>query len=259
MKNPKTSHRNLLGIELPTDSREDVLEKIVKYIRNPHGSFIILSLNPEIFVTMQKNPEFKKVAVEAQIKILDGVGVVLAARSRGISVGPRLTGVDMMDTLIQRASAESLSVMLIGGLGNVAEKVVDCYRAQYPALNIFGFQGIKNIQQPTEAELDKLFSIVADRKPHIIFFAFGSPMQELFVEKYKKHFTGIVCAGVGGAFDFLSGMKPRAPHLIRTIGLEWAYRLVSEPWRWRRQLRLISFIYYVIKDAVYDKRGYASR
>lgn len=249
----------LLGIELPTDTQQDVLEKTVKYIRNPHGNFIILSLNPEIFVAMQENPEFKKLATEAQVKILDGVGVVLAARSRGIPVGARFTGVDMMDSLIHRASTESLSVMLIGGLGNVAEKVVDCYRAQYPALNIFGYQGIKNIQKPTEAELQKLFSIVADRKPHIIFFAFGSPMQELFVEKYKKHFSGIVCAGVGGAFDFLSGMKPRAPHLVRTIGLEWAYRLVSEPWRWRRQLRLFTFVYYVIKEALQEKRGSDSR
>ena len=110
-------------------------------------------------------------------------------------------------------------------------------------------QGFQDIHNPTEAETAHFYSIVADRKPHIIFFAFGSPLQELFIHAHKHRLTGIVCAGVGGAFDFLLGAKPRAPHIIRRIGLEWAYRLAHEPWRWRRQLRLISFTWYSLRDA----------
>lgn len=247
-------HKKLLGIELPTASEKDILEKIIKYTRDPKENFVIMSLNPEILVETTKNPLFRKVVAEAQVKIVDGAGVVLAARMRLIPVGPRLTGVDMMDALIARASTESLSVMLIGGQRNVAEKVADCYHTKYPALNIVGFQGIENIHQPTDTEIKNIFAIVADRKPHIIFFAFGSPMQELFVDKHAKRLSGIVCAGVGGSFDFLAGIKPRAPRLIRRIGLEWAYRLVQEPWRWRRQLKLITFMRLVIMEGFYKMR-----
>lgn len=243
----------MLGIDLPTDSNEDILEKTLKFISSPKGNFMVMSLNPEIFVEIKKNATFKKVATEAQVKIVDGVGVVLAARLLGIPVGPRFTGVDYMDTLMKRASAESLSVMLIGGSENVAEKLVDCYQRKYPALNIFGFQGIKNISSPTPSEEKKIFSIVSDRKPQIIFLAFGSPSQELWLDSHKKQLTGIVCAGVGGAFDFLSGSVPRAPKIMRKIGLEWAYRLIMQPWRWRRQLRLITFMNLIVRERL--KKG----
>jgi N-acetylglucosaminyldiphosphoundecaprenol N-acetyl-beta-D-mannosaminyltransferase len=250
MNNHDSHKKSLLGIGLPTASQEDTLEKTIKFIKNPHGNFFVMSLNPEIFVEMEKNYEFKEVVREAQLKLVDGTGVVLAARLQGIPVGDRFTGVDFMDRLICHSALESLSVMLIGGKEKVAETLVDCYQKEYPNLDIFGLQGIKHIQNPSRNEEDKIFSIVADRKPHIIFLAFGSPAQELWLMKHKNKLQGIVCAGVGGAFDFLAGKVPRAPGFVRKIGLEWMYRLIQEPWRWRRQLRLFTFIRLVAQDAL---------
>jgi N-acetylglucosaminyldiphosphoundecaprenol N-acetyl-beta-D-mannosaminyltransferase len=89
---------------------------------------------------------------------------------------------------------------------------------------------------------------VAATKPNLIFAAFGSPFQEKWFYQNRARLQGICCVGVGGAFDFLSGNIQRAPIWIRKIGLEWLYRLIREPWRWRRQLRLLVFLKEVLKE-----------
>jgi len=248
-------NKKLLGIEIPTEEKEDILEKILEGIPKGEKYHHVMSLNPEIFVQMHNSIEFKKVVAWSQTKIVDGFGVVLAAHLLGVPVGARLTGVDMMDEVIKRASAESLSVLLIGGKEKVAEKLADCYRSKYSSLTIRGIQGVSDIQNPNPQEEDEIFSIVADMKPHIIFTAFGSPYQELWMYKHRDRLKGSVCAGVGGSFDFLSGNTPRAPRIMRSLGLEWLYRLVREPWRWKRQIRLLIFVWMVLKQ----KLGYSSR
>ncbi len=137
--------------------------------------------------------------------------------------------------------------MLIGGKGNVAERLADCYRGDKPASFLQGFAGISDIASPNPQQERELLSIVADVKPHIIFFAFGSPYQEKWIHAHRAQLKGIVCAGVGGAFDFLAGDVRRAPRFIRFLGLEWLFRLVRQPWRWQRQLRLISYILYILR------------
>ncbi|MGB3020405.1 MAG: WecB/TagA/CpsF family glycosyltransferase, partial [Microgenomates group bacterium] len=90
---------------------------------------------------------------------------------------------------------------------------------------------------------------------HLIFVAFGSPYQEKWIYENRASLQGITCIGVGGAFDFLSGRVARAPKLIQSIGLEWLYRLMRQPWRWRRQLQLPVFIYLVLKQKFSRSEG----
>ncbi len=224
-----------------------ILEKIIKYIRQPAGFFHIVSLNPENLVVAQQNKEFKQVLVSAQIRINDGVGVVVASRLHGIEA-KRVTGVGLMEELIKLVGRMRLRVLLIGSRPNLALELAECYQRQYPEAKFFGTIGIKNIRNPAKNEEKKLWTIVGDSKPNLIFVAFGSPEQELWIERHSKEFTGMVVMGVGGAFDFLSGQVNRAPVFFQKIGLEWLYRLGCQPWRWRRQTRLIKFMWFVIKQ-----------
>lgn len=241
-------HNKLLGITLPMNSREEILEKILKNNNDKSKYTMVFSLNPEILVEMEKDPDFKKIARKAQIRILDGVGIVLAARINGLRVGDRYTGVDLMNDVLEQASKHSLRVMLIGGEQKLAEQIAECYSDKNPRLEIFGIQGIKDVTKATEEEERLIFSIVADRKPHIVFVAFGSPFQEKWLYRNQAHFKGMVVAGVGGAFDFLSGRIPRAPRFVRLLGLEWLFRLIIQPWRIKRQLRLLTFIRLVLRQ-----------
>lgn len=247
----KIKNKNpLLGVEIENESLLDILEKILIFIKNPRGFLHIVSLNPEIFLLLEKDHAFKKVVTEAQIRIIDGTYVFLTAKVLGIPVQARIQGVDLMQKLIEVSERERLRVMLIGGGSEIAERVVVCQKRVYPRLEIVGLQGIKNVGDPTQAEDDHIFSIVADVKPHFVFVAFGSPAQELWIYKHRKKFERMVVMGVGGAFDFLSGNVPRAPRWVRKLGMEWFYRLVRQPWRWRRQIKIVHFFASVFKERI---------
>ena len=246
MKNNK-----ILGINIIPESKSIVLEKIKKYINHPVGFFHIVSLNPENFVLANESNEFKKIVETSQIKLIDGVGVVLAGRLLGIKI-ERITGVELMKELIKLADETSLRVLLIGGRPNLALRLADCYQRKYPKLKIAGVEGIKNIKKPSKNEEKAIFRIVADTKPNIIMVAFGSPAQELWLARHADQFAHCICLGVGGAFDFLSGEIHRAPKFLQKIGLEWLYRLNLQPWRWKRQMRLLKFIYLIIRQKFFS-------
>lgn len=237
----------ILGITVVSQSKADILEKIIKYIKSPRGFFHIVSLNPENLVIAHENKVFKKVVETAQIKLIDGVGVVLAGRLLNFDL-KKTSGVDMMEDLINLASIMRLRVLLIGGKPNLALRLADCYSSKYPEAKFLGMEGVKNIRKPKKEEEKAIFSIVADYKPHLVFVAFGSPDQELWLERHKKKFNKSVVMGVGGAFDFLDGTVNRAPLTIQKLGLEWLFRLLNQPWRWRRQLKLIKFTWLVINQ-----------
>jgi len=243
-----SAENTLLGIKMPNDSKAHILEKIIKS-SNERGNFVhVVSLNPEILVAATRDSEFKRVITEAQIKITDGIGVVLASKILNLPIGDELKGVDLMVDLLSRARAGSLRVMLIGGGDKVAESIADCQNSLGTEGQFYGLQGIENIHKPAPKEEEKIFSIVADIKPRLVFVSFGSPAQELWIYQHRVQFKGCVCIGVGGAFDFISGRVTRAPVFIRKMGLEWLYRLVRQPWRWKRQINLFKFIYLVIQQ-----------
>jgi N-acetylglucosaminyldiphosphoundecaprenol N-acetyl-beta-D-mannosaminyltransferase len=236
----------LLGISLEKQTKEAVLEKIKKAILSAKETLHIISINPENAVIFQTNKLFQEVVNTSQIHIIDGVGVKYACQFLGIKIGDKIAGVDLMLDMIKLADSMRLRVLFIGGRQKIALQLAECYSKKYPKAKFFGFEAIQNIKNPSKFEGKTLFSIVRDVKPHMIFAAFGSPEQELFFYRYRNEFQGSVCMGVGGAFDYLSGNIKRAPIFLQQLGLEWFYRLVTQPWRWRRQLRLLKFAGLII-------------
>lgn len=237
----------MISVTANVGAKSDILEDIKKYIMPLPKFCHIVSLNPENAIIALKRKEFEKVMMTAQISIADGIGIVLAARILGIAVGRRITGVDLMSKLIHMAGIMRLRVLLIGGNPNLALRLTQCYSKQYPEAKFKGMQGIENIKKPKKSEEDVIFSIVAEYKPQLVFVAFGSPWQELWIDRHKKEFEKSVCMGVGQGFDVAGGLVRRAPGWMRIIGLEWLYRLMSQPWRWKRQLRLVEFSWLVLQ------------
>lgn len=240
----------LFGIGVESLSALDIREKIKKYIFQSDGrdDFIhIVSLNAENIVIAKRDHKFKQVLTTAQIKIFDSIGVYVTGRLLGVR-GTRIAGVDLMRSLFSFAAKERLRVVLIGGKKNIAERVIDCQKQEHYKFNCRGIEGISDIRSPTPQEEKNIDSIVADYKPHLVFVAFGSPFQELWIDRHRKRFRGMVCMGVGGAFDYLSEAVPRAPLFLRWIGGEWVFRLFVQPWRIKRYMRLVSFIGMTIHE-----------
>lgn len=238
----------ILRITITSESKSSILEKILLYIGKPTGIFHIVSLNPENLIIATEDDSFKRIIKTAQMKIVDGVGIVLAGRWLGIEVGERVTGVGLMEDMVKMASDRRLRVLMIGGKENLALWLSECYSERFSEAKFKGIQGIKNIQKPEVDEEDKIFTIVTAYKPHLIFVAFGSPNQEFWIERHKKEFDKCVVMGVGGAFDYLSSNINRPSVFIQKFGLEWLFRLLRQPWRWRRQLRLFKFIKLVLQE-----------
>jgi len=242
--------KNILSIPIFAKSLENTLEEIRKYMRHPEGMCHIVSLNPELMVIAQDDVLFAKILSESSIQVCDGAGIALAGSVLGIPPIPRIPGVDFMSHLLKGLEESGLRVLFVGGKVNVAKEVTECYQKTLPMHHFVGLQGYADIENPSERESQELFSIVADHKPQFVFAAFGSPAQEKWFWAHSSLFKGVVCMGVGGAFDFVTGRIPRAPRMMRDFGLEWLYRLSIEPHRWRRQLRLIKFIYLVFLQRI---------
>ncbi len=240
--------QNLLSVPAQNVSKELILEKITLFMAHPLRFFHIVSLNPENLVISEHNAEFRKILSESDIQLFDGVGIQLAGTVLGVPAAHRLAGVDCMDLILQTFHKSRLRVLFIGGKGNLAEQVANCYNRAHSTSIYRGIEGISNIYRPKKEEEERIFSIVAGYKPQIIFAAFGSPYQELWLYRHKDKLKGIICMGVGGAFDFIAGKVPRAPRLLQQSGLEWLFRLIIQPWRIKRQLRLVQFMYLVIKQ-----------
>lgn len=244
-------------VQIPVEplSKDIILEKIKKYIvfesqkYKKYGNFFhIVSINPENIVISTENKTFKDIVTTAQIKLVDGAGIVLAGTILNIPVGERVTGVGMMKELVKLAERMRLRVLLLGGKPNLAQNLSKCYQQKYKNARFFGIEAIHNIAKPLKSEEEEILSIVRTLRPHIIIAAFGSPEQEIWFMDHRDSLKGIVCIGVGGAFDYFGGVISRAPKIVQQLGFEWLFRLVVQPWRWRRQLRLIRFFYLVIKQ-----------
>ncbi len=245
----------LLGIELGNLSTTSILENIKKGLKG-NGKFChIVSINPENLVIASKSAHFARVLAEAEIKINDGVGTVLASRLLYGAFVPRVTGVGLMEKMLNLCSDQSVRVLLIGGKPNLAEEMAECYNRSYPGSKFVGITGFSDIQNQTVEEQKTIDAIVADLRPQIIFVSFGSPSQELWIDKNRALLRSAICMGVGGAFDFLGGSTARAPRVLQRLGLEWLFRLILQPWRWRRQLRLFVFMWLVIRE----RFGYGER
>lgn len=210
----------------------------------------IVTLNPEMAIAARRDPALAAAIRSADLVTADGVGVVWALRMQGVQAVRRLTGVDLLDAFASLAARRGYRVFLLGAAPGVAQAAAARLEKRYPGLLVAG----THVGSPRrEDERDTLARIHAAR-PDVVFVAFGSPAQELWVARNREELGAAVAVGVGGAFDFIAGRVPRAPAPLRRAGLEWLYRLWREPWRWRRMLALPRFAATAAAEPVRERK-----
>ena len=234
--------KNILGVGITDASSKDILKYIVQNIQKSVSPYYIVTPNPEMIVLAHKNPDFRIALNGAKIALNDGVGVGLAAQSMGTPLIERFTGVDLVERLCKEVSDWPITVGFLGGGPGVAELTSNCLVKRYPNLKI-SFIG----QEWSKDGFDLLEKGQGARNVDILFVAFGAPKQEFWMADNVGKIPVKVLVGVGGAFDYISGKVPRAPKVFRTIGMEWLFRLVVQPWRIKRQLALGEFMWMVIR------------
>lgn len=201
----------------------------------------IISLNPENLVEATKNTDLASAYNRAEVVIADGAGILSAAKFLQVVCGDRITGVDLMNELVQKYHDKT--IVFVGGYRDAASRTMDHFVSK---LKLTKHTWIA-FTDADKADPTLIGKVVAT-KPDLLFVAFGTPAQEVWIEKHRPQLHGAVCMGVGQSFDVYSGYVRRAPTVLRTLGLEWLFRLVTQPWRWRRQVRLLEFIYLTIRN-----------
>lgn len=236
----------LLGIRLDDVTLDETVDILEGYIASdtPH---LIATTNTEFIMAARKNREFRAVLNAADLSFADGIGVILGLRLFGQRVREHVRGTDVVEKLVERAAGKGYSIFMLGAQEGVAEEAAARLKERYPRLKIAGTHS----GSPRPEYDDEQVALIQAAGPvDILLVAYGAPAQETWIYRNMQR-TGVpVAIGVGGVFDFLAGRVPRAPRLIRRLELEWLYRLIRQPWRWRRQLVLPQFVLVVLAERV---------
>ncbi|MBQ3646329.1 MAG: WecB/TagA/CpsF family glycosyltransferase [Synergistaceae bacterium] len=242
----------LWGINFDNVSMNYAVSKARGLISNPESESaqLIVTLNAIGMELTVDDPEYYEVVKSSAIILADGFGLCLGLRIMGCPVQERVAGIDFAENLCRLASVEGWPVYFAGASGNTAKKCAEILSERFPGLIVAGardgYFDINDENIPTE---------IANSGAKILLAAMGQPRQEKWIYKHKNILGSMLCVGVGGAFDVFSGKLNRAPEWIQEIGFEWLYRLIQEPGRWRKNLKLITFVFRVLltKIGLYRK------
>lgn len=231
----------ILGIPIHRLDEAQALDCMVRFIESgaPHQ---VCTVNPEFIMRARRDPEFLGILRRADLCLADGVGVLWAGRMLRRPFPARVTGVDTVRRLAAIAAGRGYRVYLLGAASGVAERTAAILQAECPGLVVAGtFAG-----SPAFGEEDAIVERIRAAQPHVLWVAYGAPAQDKWLARNLARCGVPLGIGVGGAFDFISGVSRRAPVWVQRLGLEWLHRLAREPWRWRRMSALPQFALYVI-------------
>ncbi|HLX26233.1 MAG TPA: WecB/TagA/CpsF family glycosyltransferase [Candidatus Cybelea sp.] len=233
----------ILGCRLDPLDSDAAVDRILTFAQNG-GAAQVVTLGTEMVVYAQHDAHFREIINDAALSLCDTVGLLAVARRRGANLRERVAGVELIERIAAAAAARGLPIYLLGGAEGVAAEAAAALRARHPGLRVAGARN-GYFRDDESAEVS---AAVAASGARILFAGMGFPRQEYWLSAHLRATGCGVGIGVGGSFDVLAGRVERAPRLVRRLGLEWLYRLVKEPRRWRRQLALPQFVWLVALD-----------
>lgn len=233
----------ILGIPLDCLTQKEVKETLHKFLAEPRLHHIT-TVNPEFLLLAEKNTNFRTALLTADLRVVDGFGIVLAGLLRGRRIS-RFPGADLMAEILGIANEQKLSVALIvnkRGLSSF-EEIQSAILQKYPAIKISG----------GNRDVSSYHTSFTTNPASIILCNFGIPHQEIFLQNLKYQDPMRIAMGVGGSLDYLTGKQKRAPRFLRIIGLEWLWRLIQQPKRWRRIWNAVIIFPFRILSAIIQK------
>lgn len=236
----------VLGVPVDAITYEDWLALIDRWVRDRRvgRAHHVCTVNPEFIMIAQNDPNFFNVLTRADLCIPDGIGLLWAARHLGKPLPERVTGSDGVPRVAARAAEEGWRLFFLGAAPGIADRAAEVLMARHPGLKIVGtYSG-----SPAAHEEDELVEQINASGADLLFVAFGAPVQDKWIARNLPRLHVKMAMGVGGTFDFIAGVIPRAPLWLQQLGLEWLYRLYLQPSRWRRMLRLPRFVLAVLLE-----------
>ena len=217
---------DILSVKIDSLSFSEAMIIVNSLVRQKKHSQIV-TVNPEFVMMARRDEEFRKIINQADLAVADGVGLLWAAKRKGTPFRERITGVDLTWAICRLAAEKGYKVFFLGAKEGVARKASIRVKQRYPEIKIAGTY-VGGPDDPATLYL------VKRSKPDILFVAFGAPKQDKFIYHLKKMTNIPLAIGVGGTFDYIAGTASYAPKWMRKIGLEWLWRMITQPSRINR-------------------------
>ncbi len=198
--------------------------------------------NPEMVMRANEDADFMLLLNKGDVVLPDGYGIVLASILLKKNIKERAAGFDTIVCLLKKIKNDNLSIYFLGAKEEVVRKAASIVRRKYHPINVVGYH------HGYFTDDEEVIAKINEASPDFLLVGLGSPKQEEFIDKYKDRINATVFIGCGGSFDVMSGKVKRAPKIMRKMGLEWFYRLLKEPKRFKRMLKLPIFVLEVVKN-----------
>lgn len=230
---------DILGVNISVLTMDKAVA-IVKDWLNQETKRVIYTVNPEIIMLAKEDAEFCKVLNQADMVTADGIGVVIASKKIGKPLPERVAGYDLQLRMFAETNA---TYYFLGAAEGVAEAAAAKIMQKFPNAKVVGTHN--GYFKDFEAEILEQINAV---RPDVLLIGLGAKKQEELIAKYKDRIDAKIFIGVGGSFDGFSGKVKRAPQFFIRLHLEWFYRLLKQPSRWKRMLKLPQFLWEVKKN-----------
>jgi N-acetylglucosaminyldiphosphoundecaprenol N-acetyl-beta-D-mannosaminyltransferase len=226
--------RDILGVRVDATNYRDATGQILAWARDGRSSYVCCACVNSV-MEAHDSPEFLGVMRQAGLVTSDGMPLVWLLRLLGVRDATRVYGPDLMPAVLEAAAAAGIATGFYGGSPAVLDELVRRAQTRFPALNV-AYAESPPYRAPTPKEDERTTLAIAAAGVRILFVGLNTPKQDRWMSAHRGRVPGVML-GVGAAFDFFAGAKPQAPKWMQSSGLEWTFRLATEPRRlWRRYL-----------------------
>lgn len=231
----------LAGVKVDNVTLAECLGKLEEFLAEKTPRLIVTP-NPEMIVAAQEDEELFNILNNAHLRLPDGISMVVVSRILGKPLKERVTGIDFLLASVKLAAQKGWKIYLLGSAPGVAEQAAHALITRYPDILISGTHHgfFKSADDP------QIIAQIRKTQPDILYAGLGAGRQEKWLAAHLNELNIPVSMGVGGSFDVIAGKKQRAPGWVQALYIEWLYRLLTEPQRWRRQLALPKFLYLTL-------------
>ncbi len=236
---------NVLGVPVDRVTLSEAVRKIESFLL-AGGSHVVVTPDSLAILIARRDKEYKKILLNADLVTPDGIGLLLASKIMGAPIKERVTGIDIINRLFEVGNKRGYKFYFLGAEKGVSERAKEKILKKFPGINIVGVHH----GYLQEEENKRVINDIIRKKPDILLVGMGVPKQEKWIYKNLNMLQVPVCIGVGGSFDVLSGKLPRAPKWMQKGGIEWVYRVLKEPKRIKRVIKIPYFLLLIFLKGI---------
>ncbi len=235
---------NIRGVNFDNLTLNETVELILSRLKKGEQT-AVYTPNSEIVQACIEDNSLYDVINSAEVICPDGIGVIKAAKILKTPLKEKVAGIEVGEALLSALADGSKSIFFLGGKPGIAELAAEEITKKYPGIRIVGTNDgyFKKEGEENTAVIAKINESRAD----VLFVCLGAPAQEKWICANRAKLDATVMLGLGGSLDGYAGVVKRAPRVFIKLGLEWFYRLLCEPWRLKRMMKLPKFYFGTIR------------